>query len=436
MEPLRGVRSVREDVRDMRRFLRGGLVLPSAAGLALLFLVVTPAVAAFTCTTVARRLQSDPEGHSFSNVFRDDFDVNENGDVVFAAKAEDGRERLYVYRGNGTKEVVAEAGGPGPAGVVFRAKRPFADLHISFSGLISFVARDSTGRRVLVSRSSAGVWTRGDAEGDEKSGSIIKRIVSAEGTLYVADLKDGRREILTSGFDAYPLATTGTPFPGSIPNLCEIRDARTGLFSVMFRGAVCDPGEAKRDGIFSVFDLATIPEAVEGDPSPFSEIPFARFAHAPAPSGPLQGAFIASLETPGVQGIFSASGPGETLLVTGDAAPRNAGAFLKFHTLVAAGPPTPHFFLSARVNGAAKFGVFSTRGDGSAVLLSTDSPPADGFASGAVYRRLGKELAAASDGSAIVFRVKVRDRFKPRSKVAIIRCSSPSGAFLDGPAIF
>jgi hypothetical protein len=125
----------------MKRLALRKFALSALMAWAVLLLAATQAMAMFTCSTVARRLQLDPKG----NVFRDDLDVNGSGDVVFAAKAEDGRERLYLYRGTGAKEVVAEAGGPGPAGIVFRVKRPFSSLHVGPSGSLSLVGRDSTG---------------------------------------------------------------------------------------------------------------------------------------------------------------------------------------------------------------------------------------------------------------------------------------------------
>ncbi|MDG2304620.1 MAG: hypothetical protein P8R42_08165 [Candidatus Binatia bacterium] len=163
----------------MTRLPLGKLTLSSLAGLAVLLLACTQVMAAFTCTTVARRLQVDPEGNVFSNVVRDDFGVHDSGDVVFAAKVGDGRERLCRYRGSGAGEVIAEAGGPGPEGMVFGVNRPLANLQVRRQGSVSLVERDSTGRRVLLSRSSTGVWSVGDGEGDAKPGSTIKRIVSA-----------------------------------------------------------------------------------------------------------------------------------------------------------------------------------------------------------------------------------------------------------------
>ena len=99
--------------------------------LALVFVFTSHAMAAFTCSTVARRGTTDPDGHVFGNKFHAEADTNAAGDTLFTARPNKYVDGLYLYPAVGANEIVARALSPAVGVTYFRTGRPFTRIAIN-----------------------------------------------------------------------------------------------------------------------------------------------------------------------------------------------------------------------------------------------------------------------------------------------------------------
>jgi hypothetical protein len=159
---------------------------------------------------------------------------------------------------------------------------------------------------------------------------------------------------------------------------------------------------------------------VVGDASPIGGSNYIEFLEAPEP-GPVAVTFQAKVA--GVYtgaGIFTTAGPAK-VVAAGDAAPDVLGAVKKpgvQHRQDGNGDVIARLFLRQTT---AKHGIFRYDATPEAAVVKTDAPPMPPFGAGSKYRAIS-DASAASTGTTIAFRAKMKDTTKPGSKTGVLSC--------------
>jgi hypothetical protein len=77
------------------------------------------AEARYTCTSIVRRGDADPETQVFTNKFEEPTGVNAAGDLGFIGRAGKQQRTVYSYPNAGTATVVARVADPAPGGSAY-----------------------------------------------------------------------------------------------------------------------------------------------------------------------------------------------------------------------------------------------------------------------------------------------------------------------------
>lgn len=439
----------------LRDAQRAGL----AAIVSYLLVVVLPAPvsAAFTCSTVARRLNSDPAALQFTNKFASEVATNSSGDTLFVARPAKAPYSMYLYPSGGGDEIVATAGTLGPPGASFKTGKAFSSISLNDGGDLGFEARLAGGDDAVVVRESGGAMELGARTGDLAptpgvftSFRSVSGINNSSVVAFVAEVFGGASGVFV--YDATTDTTAAAVLEGSLAigvpprSLCEISEASLGdsgsiAFVARTKLLCTDLLEPYLDGIFIAKVLVALPPiyvvtietvALQGDPSPipgtvyseFSVLP-SRHRNVPKVNVLDNVAFYAKVDGAVSQkGVFlwdSFLMTTSTVVATGDAAP-DVGGFVKvindFHLA-----DDDTVFVNAKVAGStAKTGIFEYGAPPSAGLVKTDAPPVDEFGPGSKFRKINKINDVSSDGSRVAVGVKVADSIKPTKKSGVINC--------------
>ncbi len=419
-----------------------------AAILACIALVAGNAHAAFTCSTVARRGQPDPDGFFYGNRFHSEAVTNASGDTLFSARPKSYVDGLYLYPGVGAPETVARSLFPAPAGKFFKTGRPFTRLSLNDSADLGFKARLSGGGYMVVVREAGGAMEAGATTGDVVPAPAVGVFtdfpwvseINAGGLIsFVADVSGG-----PDGVFLYD-AVTDTPTPGVLEGdvtvggreLCDITEVSlgtTGDYVVHAETKIdcTDLLELPLDGLFLASGGSITKVALEGDPTPIAGTFYdsfpdvsAKHANAPKINSSNDIAFVAKV-TGAVSKtvLFTWDFIGMSAVevaATSDLAPGpQGGTFRKLndYDLTDSG----QVFLNAKLgNTPAKTGVFEFTGP-SAALTKLDVPPTDAFGVGARFKKLNKINGVSSDGSHFAIGVKVADTVAPKGKAGVLNC--------------
>lgn len=420
------------------------ILIACAAALAGL---ATSAEAQFSCSTVARIGQVDPDGQFYSNAFRDEVAVNASGDTLFAARAIGARDKLYFYPAAGAGQVVARANDPAPSGGTFQSRRPFSFLSVNGAQNVGFFAALVSGEGVFVRdagtvetgalRSQAspagGVFRTFPYVGDIDAASRVPFVAAVDGGpggVFVYDAVANALSVLVldgaATIDGRELCANQTVDLGA-PGFATVRASS--------KVSCANVSETPLIGVFLV-DGGTISTiALEGDAAPIGGSTFSTFIAAPRINASNQVGFRATTAgTTRADGIFVWDFATDTIATAvrkGDAAPVVGGSFAATRTFRIADSGDVVVNASLRTS-AAKFGVFGIGAVDGPILVKTDAPPTDAFGAAASYVRFSKQSGASHDGLQIGVQVRVRDSSPPIAKNGVVRCAgSPSGAFLD-----
>jgi hypothetical protein len=385
--------------------------------------------ARYTCTSVARRGDMDPDGFVFTNKFDESTGVNAAGVVVFVARAGNLQQALYRYPNGGPNTVIARVGDPAPGGSAFTrfGAGCFGAESINTAGVVGFVARLAIGQGVFVD--VGGVLEKAAQTTDTSPGGgtfvdfpSASEINDASAVAFVANVSGGPSGIflydavlntLVTVLDTSDTDSTARPF-------CSFEEVGLSDTDIAFTATVGNPTCATP--LEGVFHGATgIPIAVAGDVSPIGGSNYVEFIEAPEP-GPT-GVITFQAKVTGVlsgAGIFSTAGPSK-VVAAGDFAPDVGGSVKKpglQHRQDGNGDVITRLFLRQTT---AKHGIFRYDATPEAAVVKTDAPPAPPFGPLSKYRAIS-DASAASTGTTIAFRAKMKDTIKPGSKTGVLRC--------------
>lgn len=414
---------------------RATLVAVAAATVA----CVSPAYAdPLDCEVVATRGDTDPEGNEITNRFRPQVAINSGGDVLFTARprvAPPGasRDRLYLYGGDGTNEVIAKSGEAAPAGLEFKTNKTFFDPSINDDGDLAFWARLAGGEFGVFGRTSGGALEKALSTGDASpcgGGAEVDEIEQAapiNSSAVVAFLQEndfGDREVNT-----YDLSTDtagcaleeGDTVAGR--EVCTILAVGLGDSGTIVVHAKTDtscavPADPK-ESILSLAGGGSI-VAQSGDATPIGVTTFDGFFGTPRVTPTDTIAFIGEFSgTADGDGAFTFS-PLTKAIAEGDTVPDLGGTIAAFGDMHIADDGT--VFVNTKLKGSkGKVGI-STATD--LLLDRLDVPPDPPFAAGASYRKISDTNDVAASGTVLAVRVTVKDTSKPKKKETILRCGS------------
>jgi hypothetical protein len=392
--------------------------------------------AAYTCSTVARNGQLDPDGQVLSPAFVDRTAINAAGDVVLMGRPRAGRTSVYLYPGAGAPITIARGNGMAPNGGVFRASSAFRDVSINDAGDVAFLARLSPGQGVFA-RVGGVFETAATTPSLSPNGGIFTQIsaasrLNASGTIAFLATVAGA----PSGVFAYDTTSD------SLTTVLEVDDVTSGgrelcsfqAVALGDSGAIAIEATSKLDcadgmessvaGIFLHDGVTTDEVALIGDASPvlgstYSDFGLGLFVTASNEVG--FRADVAGLMTVGGVFLTDPSIPATTLLVSrGDASPAG-GAIGKI-----AGFEIPDdgsvVFRSALSGSPERFGVFSFGTSDATVLVKSSPPPLDAFGPGAAFNNLAVP-AVSRDAAWVAVHARVRDDVAPRGKRGVLRCT-------------
>lgn len=420
-------------------------LLPAAA--LLVAALSGTAHAQFSCSTVARAGQLDPDGLVYGNVFRDEVAVNDAGDAVFVARANGARDKLYFYPSAGAGQVVARADGPAPNGGAFRSQRAFFSLSVNDADDVAFFAQLVAGQGVFVRdggsletaavRSQAspagGVFDSFPFVGDIDVASCVPFVATVDGAAGGAFVYDSTANALSS------LVLDGTATLDG-REVCSTQAVDLGVAGAAVLRATskvscANAAESARSGLFLVGGLGVTTLLLDGDASPIGGSTYAKLLDTPRINATGDVAFRATtVGTTRTDAIFVRdAGTGTVSLVEreGDAAPVVGGAFSANQSFRFA--DSGSVLLNVKLRSTpAKVGIFDLGLVDTPALVKTDAPPTDAFGAGSKYTRLSRTNGASEDGFRIGVQVRVRDTNPPSAKGGVVRCAgSASGAFLD-----
>lgn len=403
----------------------------------LLALVASSADAQFTCSTVARDGQFDPDGAVFGSTFRDEVAINSSGAAVFVAKPNGGRDKLYLHPVAAAGQVVARADGPAPNGGAFRSQRAFFFLSVNDGSDVGFLGLLAKGQGVFVrdggvletaavtaqASPAGGTFASFPFVGDIDGGGRVPFIATVDGGPGGVFVYDSTADAVTS------LVPDGTPTADG-REICSTQAVDLGAASLAVIRAISkvsclDGGETARAGIFRVTGSGISTVVLDGDASPVGFSSYAKFFGAPRLDAAGDVAFRATtFGATRADGIFVWSATSGTVALaeqTGDAAPVVGGSFGANQSFRFT--DSGDVLLNAKLQATpAKAGIFVVGASDVPALVKTDTPPADGFGFGSRYSRFNRTNGASRDGSWIGVQVRVRDTARPPSKGGIVRC--------------
>jgi hypothetical protein len=317
---------------------------------------------------------------------------------------------------------------------------PFNQISVNGAGDLAFLVATTRGRAILVKRGvaalevAAGVGRLSPLEPVRydtlhQTSAISESAVVA----FIADLRDGRHGIFR--YDAVidedaavHLAGVAT-IDGS--ELCEFDDLELSdagsLAIVADASADCDDDGAPTDpGLFlsTAGGIATI--ARQGDAAPIPDATYSRFVGRPRMNAGDDVLFQARLAgVAASEALFlrdGATGDVAALVATGDPLP-TGGAVGKLLDARLADDGSAVVHVQIKGTSDARYGVFRyAEGIATALLLSSDSPPADQFTPPHRYTVFEPLVGLSSDGTTIGLTARVRDGASPRSKSGVLRC--------------
>jgi hypothetical protein len=431
----------------------GGLImlrtlLPAAA--LLVTALSAPADAQFTCSTVARAGQLDPDGLVFGNIFRDEVAVNGAGDAVFVARANGSRDKLYFYPAAGAGEVVARADGPAPSGGTFRSQRAFFSLSVNDADDVAFFAELVSGQGVFVRdggtletgavRSQAspagGVFDSFPMVGDINAASQVPFVAAVDGGPSGVFVYDATSNVVSS------LVLDGTATLDG-REVCSTQAVDVGATAAVLRAtskvSCANAAESARTGIFLVAPGGISTLVLNGDPSAIGGSNYGKFLDTPRINTGNEIAFRATTTgTTRTDAIFVRAFPSGVITVAereGDASPAG-GSFGSNQSFRFA--DSGNVLLNAKLRtSSAKFGVFDLGVVDGTAVVKTSPVPTDAFGAGSSYTRFSRVNGASLDGFKIGLQVRVRDTNPPSAKGGVVRCAgSASGAFIDEEVFF
>jgi hypothetical protein len=427
----------------MRRSLRLAIDLALALGAA------SSAHATFDCATVTRRGLADPEAGVFRNQFAERVPVNASGDVLFVASPERQLSRLYLDPGVGPTEIVARAG-TGAAGEILNPAKPFSRFSISDAGDLAFAARVIGGDGVFV-REQGGAIEKAAASGDAAplpgGGTFddvaLASVINASGRVaFVATVDGGPGGVFL--YDA-PTGTLSLAVERGAPTLsgrrlCELEEiALNDAGELLLRaqtkldcGAALEPAV---QGLFLAHALGITTVALSGTPSPVAGTSYAELLDPQVVNAGGDVAFRANLSGAEiVEHIFfwdRGTATASDVVGVGDAIPLGPNARLREMRTIGL-TDDDRVFVSVRSDPETAFGImayappFCGVACGESILQRSDPPPADAYAPGAVYKKIGhgdrEALGLARDGSHVALEIVVFDGLRPTKKKGIFRC--------------
>lgn len=423
-------------------------LLPAAA--LLVSVLSGTAAAQFSCSTVARAGQLDPDGLVYGNVFRDEVAVNASGDAVFVARANGARDKLYFYPGAGAGQVVARADGPAPNGGTFRSQRAFFALSVNDADDVAFFAQLVSGQGVFVRdggsletaavRSQAspagGVFDAFPFVGDIDATSRVPFVASVDGGTGGAFVYDSTANALSTLVLDGSATLDGREVCST--QAVDLGVAGAAVLRATSKVSCANVAESPASGLFLVNGLGITTLLLAGDASPIGGSTYAKLLDTPRLNAVGDVAFRATtVGTTRTDAIFVRDGGTGTVTLVereGDAAPAVGGAFGANQSFRFA--DTGNVLLNAKLRTSpAKFGIFDLGVVDAPALVKTDAPPTDAFGAGSSYIRFSRTNGSSDDGFRIGVQVRVRDTNPPSAKGGVVRCAgSPSGAFLDGDA--
>ncbi|MBY0274772.1 hypothetical protein K2Z84_05500 [Candidatus Binatia bacterium] len=409
------------------------------------------AYAQFTCSTVARAGQLDPDGLVYGNVFREEVAVNAAGDAVFVARANASRDKLYFYPSAGAGQVVARADGPAPNGGTFRSQRAFFSLSLNDADDVAFYAELVSGQGVFVrdggvletaavrsqSSPAGGVFDAFPVVGDIDAASRVPFVATVDGGpggVFVYDSTSNAVSTLVldgaATLDGREVCST---------QAVDLGDTGAAVLRATSKTSCSNAAESARSGLFLVTLGGISTLVLDGDPSPIGGSSYGKFLDTPRINAGNEIAFRATTTgTTRTDAIFLRAFPsGVVTLVEreGDASPVGGsfGANQSFRFA-----DSGNVLLNAKLrSSSAKFGVFDLGLVDSAAIVKTSAPPTDAFGVGSSYTRFSRVNGASGDGFKIGLQVRVRDTNLPSAKGGVVRCAgSASGAFLDDDVFY
>jgi hypothetical protein len=430
----------------MRRILAVLAILASGAlGLPL------DSNAALSCSTVTRRGLMTPDGLFHGNRFREPVSINSSGDVMLISRPQPSRDHLYLYPGSGPAELVGAVFAPAPNGGRYTTNAPFEHFSVSDTGHIAFFATTTLGPAVFVRESGGSLETAVTAAAVSPAGG------SFSGFPEVSQVNDAARVAFrgtvtggTSGifvYDAVSEVVSAAVLLGDTTlagrQICSVRDIElANTDTILFTATTqldCNAVETSVDGIFLDRPGGIETVVLVGDPSPVLGTSHGAISGPADLNGSEDVLFRTQLVGPITNGtVFywdSATTTTSKVATIGETTPVG-GVYRKFRDVHL--DDDGDVFVSAKLLGPASvpFGLFTFSGmTATPALIRSDAPPSDQFTPPSAYLRFSDEFDVASDGQ-LAMKVTVKDSAPPRNKIGVIRCASPSGAFLDGEAFF
>jgi hypothetical protein len=421
-------------------------LLPAAA--LLVAALSGTAHAQFSCSTVARAGQLDPDGLVYGNVFRDEVAVNDAGDAVFVARANGARDKLYFYPGAGAGQVVARADGPAPNGGTFRSQRSFFSLSVNDADDVAFFAQLVSGQGVFVrdggSLETAAVRSQASpAGGVFDSFPFVGDIDAASRVPFVATVDGGTSGVFVYDSTANSVASLVLDGAATLDGreVCSTQAVDLGVggaavLRATSKTSCANVAETAKSGLFRVSGLGISTLLLAGDASPIGGSTYAKLLDTPRINAVGDVAFRATtVGTTRTDAIFVRdAGTGMVSLVEreGNAAPVVGGSFGANQSFRFADSGDVSLNVKLRST-PAKFGIFDLGLVDAPAVVGTDAPPLDAFGAGSSYTRFSRMNGASDDGFRIGVQVRVRDTNPPSAKGGVVRCAgSASGAFLDG----
>lgn len=407
--------------------------------------------AALNCVTVTRRGLMTPDGLFHGNRFRDPVSINSAGDVMLVSRPQPSRDHLYLYPSGGPAEIVGAVFAPAPNGGRFTTNAPFSHFSVSDTDHLAFFGTTTLGPAVFVRENGGSLETAATAAQVSPSGGTfsgfpeVAAINDAAHVAFRANVSGGAGGIFV--YDAVsevisPAVLFGDTTLGG-RQICSVRDIRlANTDAILFTATTqldCNAVETPVDGIFLDRPGGIETVVLVGDPSPVLGTSHGAISGPADLNGSEDVVFRTQLVGPITNGtIFywdSATATTTKVASIGETTPVG-GVYRKFRDVHV--DDAGDVLVSAKLLGPASvpFGLFTFTGvTATPSLIRSDAPPTDQFTPPSAYLRFAEEFDVASDGE-LAMKVRVKDSAAPRNKIGVIRCGSPSGAFLDGEAFF
>lgn len=415
------------------------LVLTASAAMNLA--ASAPAAAQYTCESVARRGDTDPGGALFSNRFRPGAGVNQNGDVVFVARPIGLKDQLYLYENGGAQTTLAVGGGPAVLpGATFTA-RPFEHTSINDGGDVAFWGNLVSQGEAVYGQPSGGALgaiaatTQGTPAGGVYDEFPVVAEINAGGRVtFLATTIGGPSTAVFSddvagGSPATEVMVGDTTTSGR--EICEILDVDAGdggqiVILAETKVSCANLGESALDTVVHVSGGTNTEVAKVMDATPIGGTTYASFKLTPQVNA--SGDVIFETKLSGAissQAVFEWNGAvlSPPVVLQGDFSPEANGSYRKISDIGYAN--TGESFVKAKFKGAgAKDAVIrlDPPAPSVGVITKDDTVPNPPYGGAAFYRKMGKFISVAHDGSHVTLVPKIKDSILPKSKVGVILC--------------